>query len=99
VLSTQVLQEFFVTVPNTIPRPLHQDQAKEIIASLLRWRVIINDGQAIPSAIDLQRQYPYSFWDCLVMQAALQGRASMLLSENFQSGQVIESVRIVNPFE
>jgi predicted nucleic acid-binding protein len=99
ILSTQVLQEFFVIVTRKIPRPLSQDEAEEIIVHLLNWKIIINDGQAILSAIDVHRRYQYPFWDSLIIQAALAGQANVLLSENFQSGQMIESMRIVNPFK
>jgi predicted nucleic acid-binding protein len=98
ILSTQVLQEFFVTVTSKIPRPLHHDKVGEIIIDLLQWKVIVNDGQAILSAIDLQRRYKFHFWDSLIIQAAITGQAGVVLSENFQSGQMVESVRIVNPF-
>lgn len=99
ILSTQVLQEFFVIVFGKIPRPLHQDKAEELITHLLKWKVIVNDGQSILSAIDIQRRYNYPFWDSLIIQAAIAGKANVLLSENFQSGQVIESMKIVNPFQ
>jgi predicted nucleic acid-binding protein len=99
ILSTQVLQEFFVITTGKISRPLRPDQAKEIIVHLLKWEIIVNDGGAILSAIGLQRRYKYPFWDALIIQAAIAGQASVLLSENFQSGQRIERVRIVNPFK
>ncbi len=99
ILSTQVLQEFFVITTGKISRPLGPDEAKEIIFHLLKWEIIVNDGRAILSAIGLQRRYKYPFWDSLIIQAAIAGRASVLLSENFQSGQRIEPVKIVNPFK
>ena len=99
ILSTLVLQEFFVTVTTKIPKPLNLDQAEEIVSHLLQWKVIVNDGRAILSAIDLQRRYHHSFWYSLIIQAATAGWATVLLPEDFQSGQMIKSVRIVNPFE
>ncbi len=99
ILSTQVLQEFFVTVTRKIPRPIHCDEAEEIIIHFLKWKIIVNDGQSILSAIDLQRRYSYPFWDSLIIRAAIAGQAGLLLSENFRTGQIIDSLRIVNPFE
>jgi len=98
ILSIQVLQEFFVITTGKISRPLSPDEAEEIIVHLLKWEIIVNDGRAILSAIGLQRRYKYPFWDSLIIQAAITGQASVLLSENFQSGQRIERVRVVNPF-
>jgi predicted nucleic acid-binding protein len=99
ILSTQVLQEFLVTVTTRIPRPLGLDQAEGIIKDLLLWNVVVNDSRAILSAIDLQRRHRYTFWDSLIIQAAISGRAAVLLSEDLQGGQVIDSLKIVNPFE
>ena len=99
ILSTQVLHEFLVTVTTRIPRPLDLDQAEEVINDLLLWNVVVNDSRAILSAIDLQRRYHHSFWYSLIIQAATAGWATVLLPEDFQSGQMIKSVRIVNPFE
>lgn len=57
-----------------------------------------NDGKNIIRAIDLQREYHFSFWDSLIVQAAITSKSEFLLSEDFQDGQVIESTTIVNPF-
>ena len=99
ILSTQVLQEFFVTVTTRIPRPLDLDRAEEIIKDLFLWNVVVNDSRAILAAVDLQRRYRHTFWDSLIIQAAISGGAGVLLSEDLQSGQVIDSVTILNPFE
>ena len=39
-----------------------------------------------------------SFWDALVLQAAIEGHANTLYSEDMQDGQTFDSVRVVNPF-
>ena len=49
-------------------------------------------------AIDLQEKYQFSFWDCLVIQAAIQGKARILLSEDLPDGQVVKNLKILNPF-
>lgn len=99
IISTQVLQEFFVIVTGKIPRPLHPDKAEELVIHLLKWSVMANNGQSILSAIDIQRRFKYPFWNSLIIEAAMTGKANVLLSENFQSGQMIQSMRIVNPFQ
>jgi predicted nucleic acid-binding protein len=40
----------------------------------------------------------YSFWDSLIIQAAIKGGASLLLSEDLSGGQTIRGVTIKNPF-
>jgi len=98
VLSTQVLQEFFVTVTKKIQKPLKVNYAREIINDLLKWEVVINNGESIISAIDIHIKYKYSFWDSMIIDAAIMGGATLIYSEDFQDGQTIGGLRIRNPF-
>ncbi len=97
VISTQVLQEFFVVTTRKIPKPLKVNLAKEIINDLLAWDVVTNDGESILSAIDIHLKHKYSFWDSMIIDAALKGGASVMYSEDLSDGQ-INSVTIKNPF-
>ena len=47
IISTQVLQEFFVIATQKIPKPLDIKIAKEIMRDLLKWNVVVNDGESI----------------------------------------------------
>jgi predicted nucleic acid-binding protein len=98
VLSTQVIQELFVSLTQKVRNPISPQAAKEIISDLLRWPLIVNDGGTILGAVDLQIKYHFSFWDSLILQAAITSKSEFLLSEDFQHGQVIESVTILDPF-
>jgi predicted nucleic acid-binding protein len=97
-LSTQVLQEYYVTVTQKIPKPLVQDLAVQTIKDLLHWDVVINDGDAIIQSIDIQTTYKFSFWDSMIIQAAIKGGAELILSENLDSNCKICGVTIKNPF-
>jgi predicted nucleic acid-binding protein len=99
IISTQVLQEFYVNAVQKIPRPISKDQAKEIIRDFLRWQVVINTGVSIVGAIDIGFRYGFSFWDALIIEAALSGSADLLLSEDLQDGQNINGLIIQNPFK
>ena len=98
VLSTQVLQEFYVSVTKKIPKPLNIKLAKDIVRDFLKWDVIVNDGEAILGAIDIQLKYNYSFWDSMIIHAAISSGAALLLSEDLSHGQSIGGVTIKNPF-
>ena len=98
VLSTQVLQEFFVNITQKIPKPLTVKSAKEIINDLLKWEVVINDGESIINAIEIQLRYKYSFWDSMILESAISSGAAILLSEDFSKGQIVEGLKIKNPF-
>jgi predicted nucleic acid-binding protein len=98
VLSTQVLQEFFYIVTKKLKDPLNWAKAKEVVERLLNWQVMVNDGGSILGAIEIQKKYKYSFWDSLILQAAISAKTEILLSEDLQEGQQINSLKIINPF-
>ncbi len=98
VISVQVLQEFFVCVTKKILKPLAIKNARVILEYLSTWNVVTNDKYITLKAIDIQERYRLSFWDSLIIQAALQGQARLLLSEDLPGGQVEKDLKILNPF-
>ena len=98
VLSTQVLQELFVSLTQKVRNPIPSKAARKIVSDFLHWPLVVNDGKHILNAIDIQLKYHFSFWDSLILQAAVVSKSEFLLSEDFQDRQVIESLTIVNPF-
>jgi predicted nucleic acid-binding protein len=98
ILSTQVLQEFYVVVTAKLPKAMPPDAAKNILADLLKWEVVVNDGDMILRAIDIGKRHGYSFWDSMIIGAALEGQADVLFSEDMKHGQTLEGLKIVNPF-
>lgn len=99
VVSVQVLQEFYVNVTKKLKKPLGVAKAKEIIEEYLAWTVVDNTGRMVLDAIDLQRKAQLSFWDSLIVQAAIQSGCERLYSEDMSAGQRFGSVTIVNPFK
>jgi len=97
-LSTQVLQEFYVAVTRKLARPLDGAAAAEAVSSFAELPLVQIDSKLILSAIHRSRNNRLSFWDALIVQAAIEGHASTLYSEDMQHGQVLDSLRVVNPF-
>ena len=87
-----------MSLTQKVKNPVLPEPAREIISDLLHWPLIVNDGRSVLHAINLQMEYQFSFWDSLIVQAAIISKSEYLLSEDFQDGQVIESTTIVNPF-
>ena len=75
VVSTQVLQELYVGLTRKVRIPVSAEKAKEIVFDLLRWPLVINNGEHILHAIDLQRKHRFSFWDSLIIQAAVASKS------------------------
>jgi predicted nucleic acid-binding protein len=97
-LSTQTIQEFFVTVTKKIPAPVDMSFARETIKRLSKWDIVIINVDTIIEATELQERYKYSFWDSLVVAAALAGGAKTILSEDLSDKQIIKEITIKNPF-
>lgn len=98
-LSTQVLQEFFVAVTRKLSTPLPHEQAERAVRDLAKLPTTQVDAEMIFKAIETMRRYRLSFWDSLIIQAALHGGATVLYTEDLQHGQVIETLLIENPFQ
>ncbi|MBI2264687.1 MAG: PIN domain-containing protein [Armatimonadetes bacterium] len=96
--STQVLQEFFVTATRKIKKPLDAKSAEEIVRDLLKWEVVVNDGESILEAIQIHSSHGFSFWDAMIIQAASRGKATVLFSEDLSHTQTVAGIRIKNPF-
>jgi predicted nucleic acid-binding protein len=97
VLSTQVLQEYFVVATRKLKVPADAAQRKvELLAGMQLVTVALS---TVLDAIKLYRLHPISFWDALVVQCARAAGCAILLTEDLQDGQTIEGVLVSNPFK
>jgi predicted nucleic acid-binding protein len=97
VVSTQVLQELAVNLRRKAARPIDAKATRDIVADYLTWHVVVNSGESILDALDLEARYRISFWDALILQSANASGADVLYSEDLSDGQTYGSVRVVNP--
>jgi predicted nucleic acid-binding protein len=97
IVSTQVLQELAVNLRKKARKPLDAKTTREIVADYLSWQVVVNGGESILEALDLEERYQISFWDALVIQAAQSAGAAIVYSEDMSDGQIYRGVRVVNP--
>lgn len=59
----------------------------------------INNDYTILQACRIAERYLFSFYDSLIIAAALESKCYMLYSEDLNPGQIIDSkITIVNPF-
>ena len=52
----------------------------------------------INKALVLARSYRLQLWDCVICAASLEAGARILLTEDMQDGQMIDGLRLINPF-
>lgn len=97
-LSSQVLQEFYVTATSKIRVPLEPEQALLFLEELRVFPTVLTDYALILSAIELAIRYKVSYWDGAILAAAAVLEAPVLYSEDLNHGQRYGSVRVVNPF-
>lgn len=96
VVSTQVLMELYAV----LTRKLGIDAATacDAVEGLLEFEVTTPDANAVRQALRLSIEHNLSHWDALVVLAAARSGCDILLTEDLNDGQIIEGVRIVNPF-
>jgi predicted nucleic acid-binding protein len=97
-ISTQVLQEFYSVATRRWSPRMERDQARQIVATYRAWRCMQIDVDAILAATDLEERHQLALWDALIVVAARRAGATRLFTEDLNHGQIIEGVRIVNPF-
>lgn len=96
-VSTQVLQELAVNLRRKAKKPLDAKATREVISDYLAWHVVVNGGDSILEALELEARYQLSFWDALVVHAAQVAGAEILYSEDLSDGQRYGTVRVKNP--
>jgi predicted nucleic acid-binding protein len=98
VLSTQVLQEFYVVSTRKLGTPLSAADAAEAVEQLSALPVVGVDAAFVAAAIGTSRRTRISLWDALIVRAAVVGQCTRILTEDLQDGALIEGVRVHNPF-
>lgn len=96
-LSAQVLHEFYVNVTRKIRSPLPKPDARAVVNSYLVWCVETTSAD-ISIACQIEDEARISFWDAMIVAAALKAGAERILSEDLNAGQNISGIQIQNPF-
>ena len=96
-LSTQILQEFYVTMTRKVEPQWSLKEALAVLDDLVAWPVLAVDVELIRESVLLSDEARLSFWDALVVNAAARSGASVLYTEDLNDGQTIRGVRVVNP--
>lgn len=97
-MSTQVLQEFYVTVTRKLSRPLPRRTAREVITTYRAWPIHRPDVDDLVAASELEERHRLSFWDSMIVVSALRSGAASLLTEDLQDGRRFDGVEVVSPF-
>ncbi len=100
IISYQVVQECLnaVTRKARIALPLSDalDFMRDTLGPLCK--VFPGSTALFEAALGLHGRYKYSFYDSLIIAAALEAGCALLYSEDLRHGQQIGQLRIENPF-
>lgn len=96
VISTQVLLELYAVLTRKLGLP--QETAYQAVDALMDLEVVPTDERLVSDGLCLSVDSNISHWDALIVVAASRAGCDTLLTEDLSHGQVIEGVRIVNPF-
>ncbi len=99
VISTQVLQEFANISHRKLKVNWEEIQAtiEELSCKIPVW---INSDETVKKACQIAFKHSYSFYDSLIISAALESQSGVLFSEDMHGGQKVENqLEIVNPFK
>lgn len=98
-VSWQVIQEFCSVALHRFEVPLRSEDLRDYV-DLKLWPScrVLPSRQILLKALEVQRSCGFRFYDSLIVASALAGEARTLLSEDFQHGQQIGPLRIINPF-
>ncbi len=95
-ISTQVLHEFASCLYRW---KFSDEKVSTLVAPLRYWNIISNDWTLFNSGLAIKKRFQTSFWDGLIIAAAIASGAKEIWSEDFNSGQDYDGVTAVNPFE
>lgn len=97
-ISSQVIQE----LANTLFRKFKhtwKDIEKVVTEAIDNNSLQINSGQTVLKACKIAERYAFSFYDSLIIAAAIECGCTVLYSEDMNHGQIIEEkLKIINPF-
>lgn len=96
-ISVQVLREFF-WASRRLRTPVSYETASEAVEYFAKFSPLREDADMVLRAVRRHREMSLSFWDALIVEAALKAGADRLFTEDLRHGQVIEGMRVENPF-
>lgn len=99
IVSYQVLQEFLNVATRKFEKPLSISDCQNYLINVLEplCEVFASTGLYY-QALEISNRWKYSFYDSLIIGAAISADCRVLYTEDLQDGQKIDGLTIVNPF-
>jgi len=97
-LSPQVMQEFFNATTCKKEKLLNPEIALKHLAAMADFKVVESNAQSVLRAASLMQEHKLSWWDSLILEAAIRAKADVLASEDVQHGRKFGKLIVENPF-
>lgn len=99
VVSFQVAQEFFNVALRRFAHPMSVSEAEQYLATVFRPLMAVQSSPSLyAEALQLKGRYRLSWYDSLIVAAAVQSECNRLYSEDLQHGQKFHELQVENPF-
>ena len=99
IISFQVVQECLNVITQKARRRLSAEDAESYLEQVLAPLCRVFPNMALyRHALSVKQRWRFSFYDSLIIAAALEGGCRTLYSEDLQHGQEVAELRIVDPF-
>ena len=98
VVSVQVLNEFADVASWKLKMKWEAIAGSLDLIDVLCGRAIPLTADTNRAAVGLSKQHGFRIYNALILAAAIEAGCSTLLTEDLRHGQVVEGVRIENPF-
>jgi len=99
-ISYQVIQEFLNVATQKFTTRLKKQDCQKYLSTVLEPLCeIYSTIELFNDTLEIQEGWQYSFYDSLIIAAALKTNCRILYSEDLQHGQRIKGLIIINPFQ
>ena len=99
IISFQIVQEFFSVAFRRFNPPLTLVEAERFLAMPLRPLLAIHSSYPLyAQAVQLTHRHSLSWYDSLIVAAALEANFRVLYTEDLQHGKKFDNLRVQNPF-
>jgi predicted nucleic acid-binding protein len=98
VISTQVLIELRAVSTTKLNPPLSWQDTRAALDALARFEVVPANASFVLDAHELAQAEQLSWFDALIVEAAIRSGCERLYSEDMGHGRVFGTLTVLNPF-
>ncbi len=98
-ISTQVIQEFANVALKKFSKPMKVSDLNVYVREILfPLCSVFTRFDLLEKSLEVTEKYKFSFYDSMIVSAAIFSQSSILFSEDLNDNQKVEGVKIMNPF-